>query len=195
MKARKALVVVDVQNDFSPGGSLGVPGGDKIIPAVNKYIKIFSKKKFPVFATRDWHPPRTSHFKDFGGAWPAHCIQGTRGAQFHPKLKLNPNATLLYKGTDPDKDGYSAFHAQELSGRDFARILEMEGIKEIYIAGLATDYCVKFTALEALKRGFKVKILLDAVKGVDLKPKDSEKAVKEIVKKGAKTITLKDMEA
>ncbi|RKY33089.1 MAG: bifunctional nicotinamidase/pyrazinamidase [Candidatus Omnitrophota bacterium] len=193
MKAKKALLVVDMQNDFCPGGALGVPQGDKIIPKINRYIKFFSKRKLPIFATRDWHPPRTKHFKDFGGAWPVHCIRNTRGALFHPKLKLPKNAILLYKGIDAKKDGYSAFEAQDSSGMAFPRILGLLGIKELFICGLATDYCVKFSGLEAIKQGFKVKILLDAIQGVNLKPDDSEKAINELVRKGAKKITLKNM--
>lgn len=193
MKSKKALLVVDVQNDFCPGGALAVPEGDKMVPKINSYIKIFSKKKWPIFATRDWHPVKTKHFKSFGGIWPAHCIQNTAGAQFHPKLKLPREAVLLYKGTDTEKDSYSAFQAQDLSGMDLARLLNRSGIKELYVGGLATDYCVKSSALDALKLGFKVKLLLDAIKAVNLRPEDAEKAIKEMVKKGAKKITLKDL--
>jgi nicotinamidase/pyrazinamidase len=193
MKSKKALLIVDVQNDFCPGGALGVPEGDKIVPAINKYAKIFAKKKLLVFATRDWHPIKTKHFRDFGGVWPVHCVQNTKGAAFHPKLKLPKDVILLYKGIDPQKDGYSAFEAEDTSGMNFSKLLKLLGVKELYIAGLATDYCVKFTAREALKEGFKVKILLDAIKGVNLKPGDSREAIKEMVKQGAKKVTLKDM--
>jgi nicotinamidase/pyrazinamidase len=193
MKAKKALLVVDVQNDFCPGGALGVPEGDKIIPAINKYIKIFAKKKLPIFATRDWHPPRTTHFKDFGGAWSVHCIQNTLGAAFRSDLKLSKDAILLYKGMDSRQDSYSAFQAEDLSGVGLSKWLHRLDIKELYIAGLATDYCVKLTAHDAIKEGYKVKILVDAIKGVNLKPADSEKAIKEMVKKGAKKLTLKDL--
>jgi len=194
MKFKKALLIVDVQNDFCPGGALGVPQGDKIIPVINKYIKIFSRKKLSIFATRDWHPPRTQHFKDFGGIWPVHCIQNTRGAAFHPKLKLPKDAILLYKGTDPLKDSYSAFQAQELNGTGFAHLLKLLKVNELYICGLATDYCVKSSVIDGLKHGFKVRLLLDAVKGVDLKAGDSQKAIKEMTHKGAKTLTLKKTE-
>lgn len=190
MKLRKALLVVDVQNDFCPGGALGIKEGDKIVPAVNKYIKIFSQKGLPIFATRDWHPKKTAHFKKFGGIWPVHCVRGTKGARFHPKLKLPKDAILLYKGMDPRKDSYSAFHAEDEKGMSLSALLKILGIKELYIAGLATDYCVRFTAHDAIERGFKVRILLDAIKGVNLKPSDSEKAIKEMVKGGAKKITL-----
>jgi len=194
MKLKKALLIVDVQNDFCPGGALGIKDGDKIIPAINKYIKIFVAKKLPIFATRDWHPKKTAHFKKFGGVWPVHCVQGTKGAQFHPRLKLPKDAILVYKGMDPKKDSYSAFQAEDANGMSLPNLLKILGIKELYIAGLATDYCVKFTMYDAISKGFKVKILLDAVKGVNLKLHDSEEAIKEMVKMGAKKITLKDME-
>ncbi len=193
MKPKKALLIVDVQNDFCPGGALAVPEGEKIVPAINKYIRIFTKKKLPVFATRDWHPVRTRHFKDFGGLWPVHCLQNTRGAAFHPDLKLSKDAILLYKGMDPQEDCYSSFSAQDLSGQPLSNILKRMGIIELYIAGLATDYCVKFTAIDALKQKFKVKILTDAIKGVNFKPKDSEQAINKIVKMGARKVKLGDL--
>ncbi|KPK98229.1 MAG: nicotinamidase [Omnitrophica WOR_2 bacterium SM23_72] len=192
MKPKKALLVVDLQNDFCPGGALAVPEGDKIVPNLNRYIKIFIKKKWPVFATRDWHPVKTKHFKSFGGAWPVHCLANTQGAKFHAKLKLPKNAVLLYKGTDPKKDSYSAFQAEDLSGMGFAKWLDRLGIKEIYVGGLATDYCVKFSVLDAIKAGLKARLLLDAVKGVNLKPNDSRNAIQAMVRKGAKKITLKN---
>jgi len=192
MRAKKALLIVDVQNDFCPGGALAVPEGDKVIPILNKYIKIFSKKKLPVFASRDWHAVRTRHFKDFGGAWPAHCIQNTKGAAFHPQLKLPKEAILLYKGMDPQEDSYSVFQAEDTSGMSFLKLLHLLGVKELYVGGLATDYCVRSSVTGALKNGFKVRLLTDAIKGVNLKAHDSEKAIKEMVKRGARKITLKD---
>ncbi|MCM8795695.1 MAG: bifunctional nicotinamidase/pyrazinamidase [Candidatus Omnitrophica bacterium] len=193
MKAKKALLIVDLQNDFCPGGALAVPEGDKIVPIINKYIKIFTKNKWPIFASRDWHPRKTKHFKEFGGSWPVHCVQNTFGAAFHPKLKLTKDTILLYKGMDPKKDSYSAFAAEDLSKRPLPKILKRLGIKELYIGGLATDYCVKSTTLDALKARFKVKLLLDAIKGVNLKPDDSKKAIQQMLKKGAKKITLKTL--
>jgi nicotinamidase/pyrazinamidase len=193
MKFKKALLVVDVQNDFCPGGALGVPEGHKIVPSINKYIKIFAKSKSPIFATRDWHPVKTKHFKDFGGVWPIHCLQNSKGATFHPDLKLTKDMILLYKGMDPDKDCYSSFHAEDASGISLLDWLKRLDIKELYIAGLATDYCVKFTAIDALKNGFKVRILIDAIQGVNLKPKDSEEAIKKIINMGAKKIKLADL--
>ena len=194
MKFKKALLIVDVQNDFCPGGALGVPEGDKIIPTINKYIKAFSSKKLPIFATRDWHPIKTKHFRDFGGVWPVHCIENTKGASFHPKLRLPKEIILLYKGIYPQKDGYSAFEAEELNGAGFSHLLKLLKVNELYICGLATDYCVKFSTRDAVKQGFKAKILMDAIKGVNLKPGDSENAIKEMVRLGAKKITLNKME-
>jgi nicotinamidase/pyrazinamidase len=194
MKFNEALLVVDVQNDFCPGGALGVREGDKIVSAINKYIELFSKKGLPVFATRDWHPKKTSHFKEFGGVWPTHCIQNTKGAEFHPGLRLPKEVILIYKGMDPAKDSYSAFQAEDQNGTGLPELLKVSGVEEIYIAGLATDYCVRFTTADAIKSGFKVKVLADAIKGVNLKPGDSEEAIEEMVKNGATMITLKDIE-
>ncbi len=182
---RKALLIVDVQNDFCPGGALGVKDGDKIIPAINKYIKIFASKELPIFASRDWHPKKTRHFKK----WPVHCIQNTKGASFYSKLKLPKEAILLYKGIDPEKDSYSVFQAKDANGMAFTNLLKKFGIEEVYIGGLATDYCVKFTTYDAIRRGLKVKILLDAIKGVNLKPNDSLDAIREMIRIGAQKIT------
>lgn len=186
MKPKRALLIVDLQNDFCPGGALGVPGADRIVPTINKYIRIFFKKKLPIFASADWHPIKTGHFKDFGGRWPVHCIHNSKGAQFHPKLKLPKEAIILYKGMDPQRESYSVFQAEDIDGRRFPNLLKVLGIEELYIGGLATDYCVKFSAEDALKNGFKVRLLLDAIKGVDLKSGDSESAIKELTRLGAK---------
>ena len=123
-----------------------------------------------------------------------HCVQNTKGSQFHPKLKLPKEAVLLYKGMDPEKDSYSAFQAQDSNGMSFSNLLKMFGIDELYIAGLATDYCVKFSTHDAIREGLKVRLLMDAIKGVDLRPRDSEQAIKEMAKAGAKKITLSDIE-
>lgn len=193
MKLNKSLLIVDMQNDFCPGGALGVPEGDKIIPVINKYSRLFSSKKIPIFATRDWHPVRTKHFNAFGGVWPIHCIQNSKGADFCPGLKLPKETILLYKGMDPEKDSYSAFQAEDAGGVVFGQFLSRLRINEIYIAGLATDYCVKFTAIDALKKGLRVNILIDAIKGVNLKPDDSERAIKQIIKLGARKLTIEKL--
>jgi len=193
MKSRKALLIVDVQNDFCPKGALAVPRGDKVVPPINKYIKIFSQNKLPIFVTRDWHPKETKHFKDFGGLWPKHCIKKTKGARFHPDLKLPKGIIILSKGMNPDQDGYSVFQAQDNQGRGILHWLKRLKIDELFIAGLATDYCVKFSALEALKLGLKVKILTDAIQGVNIKASDSQEAIKEMLAAGAQKMSLKQL--
>lgn len=182
----KALLVVDVQNDFCPGGALGIHDGHKIIPYLNKYIKFFENENLPILVTRDWHPKVTTHFEQFGGIWPTHCVEGSPGAQFHPDLKFPKDALVMSKGMDPEKDSYSAFHATDSSGTVLANLLKIFGVTEIYIGGLATDYCVKFSALDALKDGLNVFILTDAIAGVNLQPEDSSLALEEMVSRGAK---------
>lgn len=192
-KSKKALLVVDAQNDFCPGAALGIHGGHEIIPILNEYIKFFEKENLPIFVTRDWHPKVTKHFKQFGGVWPEHCVEGSPGAQFHPDLKFPKTTFVMSKGMDPEKDSYSAFHATDLSGMTLANLLKSLGVTEIYISGLATDYCVKYSALDALKDGLKVFILADAIAGVNLKPEDSSVALEEMISLGAKKQYLKNL--
>jgi len=193
MKAGAALVAVDVQNDFCPAGALAVPDGDAVVPVLNAYIEEFRRRGLPVFVSRDWHPKVTKHFKERGGLWPVHCVQNTPGARFHPGLKFPKEAVIVSKGTDPDEEGYSVFSAHDDKATAFGELLAKRGIKKLFIGGLATDYCVKETALEALKKGFKVYVLTDAVGGVDLHPGDSDKALREAVARGAALLTLKDL--
>lgn len=186
----KALLIVDVQNDFCPGGALAVPDGNTIISALNQYIKLFSQKKLPILLSRDWHPPVTKHFKKYGGLWPQHCLQDTQGAQFHPDLKLPGSRIILSKGMDPKADSYSAFQGLDSKGVSLETILRKNNINELYIGGLATDYCVKSSVLDALVRGLKVNLLTDAVKGVNLKADDSMHALGEMKRGGAKFVNL-----
>ena len=192
-KSGRALLVVDVQNDFCPGGALGIRDGSRIIPALNRYIEYFVKERLPVIATRDWHPEITRHFQQFGGVWPVHCIQESFGAQFHPDLKLPEGVLVVSKGMDPEEDSYSAFHATDSSGRLLADLLESLGISWICIGGLATDYCVKHSALDALKRRLDAYILVDAIAGVNLQPEDSSQAMEEMVRSGARKMYLNDL--
>lgn len=185
-KSGMALLVVDVQNDFCPGGALGIQGGDRVIPVLNRYIEYFAREGSPVIATRDWHPEITRHFRQFGGVWPVHCVQETPGARFHPDLKLPEGVLVVSKGMDPEEDSYSAFHAADSSGIFLADLLEGLGVHRICIAGLATDYCVKYSALDALKRGLDAHILADAIAGVNMQPEDSRLAMEEMVRSGAK---------
>ncbi len=180
MGPRPALLVVDIQNDFCPGGALGVPDGDTIIARVNRTIALFERRGLPVLFTRDWHPRMTKHFKEFGGAWPAHCVQGTKGARFHEDLEMPKGALVLSKGMDPEQDSYSAFQAFSDRGRDLESTLHELDVDELFVCGLATDYCVRATALDGLRRGLDVRVLRDATRGVDLKPGDSEMAIKEM---------------
>ena len=193
MKKNSALLIVDVQNDFCPDGALGIAEGDSIIPVLNKYIKIFSAVKLPVFASRDWHPKKTAHFKEFGGPWPAHCVQDSPGARFHAVMRLPEGAIILSKGMDPEADNYSAFQAVDAKGNTFADLLKKYSIKELFVGGLATDYCVRWTTLDALKFGLRVNLLMDAIKGVNVREKDSEAAVEEMVSLGAKKITIEKL--
>lgn len=191
IKPKRALLIVDVQNDFCPRGALAVPAGDKVVPVLNKYIKIFSQNKLPIFASRDWHPKQTKHFKDFGGLWPKHCIQKTKGARFRLDLKLSKKVIILSKGMDPQEDSYSAFQAVDNKGIAFFKLLKKFGINELFVGGLATDYCVKLSVLDALKLRFKVKLLTDAIQGVNIKAADSQKAIKEMLAAGAQKINFK----
>ena len=185
MQGKNVLIIVDVQNDFCPGGALPVADGDKVVPALNRYIERFKTANMPIFATRDWHPEKTGHFKTFGGVWPPHCIQGTRGADFHAHLALPADAAIISKGMGCDEDSYSGFQGTDVRGIKLAELLRRCGAARLFVGGLATDYCVKHTVLDGLKEGFKVVLLEDAVRGVDLKPGDSEQAIAEMIRAGA----------
>ena len=184
MQGREALVIVDVQNDFCPGGSLPVPDGDQVVPALNRYIGKFKAANLFIVATRDWHPEKTSHFKS-GGVWPPHCIRETTGAEFHSELRLPDNAVIVSKGMGFDEDSYSGFEGIDAAGVKLADLLRQRGVERLSIGGLATDYCVKHTVLDGLKEGFKVVLLEDAIRGVDLQPGDSERAIAEMLQAGA----------
>jgi nicotinamidase/pyrazinamidase len=165
-----------------------VRNGDEIISVLNRYIEKFGAARLPVIVTRDWHPQKTSHFKDYGGVWPVHCVQQTHGAAFHPDLKLPPQAILVSKGTAPDEDSYSAFHGKDDAGTPLSKLLQELGVERIFVGGLATDYCVKYTALDGIKQGFAVVVLGDAVRGVNLHHDDSEKALAAVRDAGAVTL-------
>ena len=183
--ARDALVIVDVQNDFCPGGALGVKDGDQVVPVLNRYAERFAARGAPIFASRDWHPARTRHFKAYGGLWPPHCVQGTPGAEFHPGLRLPGPTMILSKGMDPETDAYSAFQGELEDGTPFAAALAAEGIQRLFIGGLATDYCVRATALDALKESFEVVVLEDGSRAVDVNPGDGDRALDEMRAAGA----------
>lgn len=182
-----ALVVVDVQNDFCPGGALAVPDGDTVVPVLNRYIQLFRKAGGQIVYTRDWHPRDHSSFKAQGGPWPPHCVQGTDGAKFHANLIPPVEAEVVSKA-DKNDEAYSFFQ-----GTNIAEKLRQQGIKTLLVGGLATDYCVKETVLDGLRFGFNVYHLDDASKGVNVKPDDSDRALQEMVSKGAKRITISDL--
>lgn len=190
MPEKLALTIVDLQNDFMPGGALGVTEGDEVVPVANRYIEMFRAAGLPVYATRDWHPPETKHFRQYGGVWPPHCVQGTPGAEFHPDLKLPPDVIIVSKGMDPNEDSYSCFDAFEADGTPMAESLRSREIERLFIGGLATDYCVRSSVMSAIKDGFQVTVLLDACRGVNLSSHDSEKAIEEMVRAGADIATI-----
>jgi nicotinamidase/pyrazinamidase len=178
--AGDALLIVDVQNDFCPGGALAVPDGDAVVPVLNQWIDQANARGIPVFASRDWHPPNHISFKNRGGPWPRHCVRGTSGAAFHPDLRLPPDVEIVSKAEDPDKDSYSAFGGTDLAGR-----LREANVKTVWIGGLAQDYCVRATALDAIQQGFKVHLITDATRAVNVHPGDGQRALDEIQKAGA----------
>ena len=189
LDAKSALILVDVQNDFCPGGSLAVPNGDAVVPVLNNYTTRFVEAGAPVYATRDWHPTNHLSFNEQGGIWPIHCVQESSGADFHPDLELPQHVRVISKAQKADEEAYSGF-----GGTDLAACLHVQGIKRVYVGGLATDYCVKSTVLDALKENFETYFLADGSRGVEVKPGDVAAAEAEMADAGAKTITLEDLE-
>ncbi len=185
-----ALLVVDVQNDFCPGGALPVIEGDQVVPRLNVYIRLFQSLGRPILASRDWHPQQTIHFVTQGGPWPPHCLQGTPGAAFHPGLELPESAIVVSKGMRADEDAYSAFQAYDERGLLLAERLHTLDIEHVYIGGLTLDYCVKTSSLDALQGGFGVTVLIDATRAVNVRPHDGELAVEELVRAGAALATI-----
>lgn len=184
------LLVTDVQNDFLPGGSLAVSRGDEVVPVLNRYIGIFTARKLPVFATRDWHPPHHCSFRERGGPWPPHCVQGTHGAEFSAALRLPPSAAIVSKASTPDEDAYSSFLGTDMDSR-----MRAAGIRRIFIGGLATDYCVLNTTRDALRLGYRVFVLADAVRAVDVQPGDGQRALEEMARLGAQRISVEEIAA
>ncbi|MCX7738067.1 MAG: nicotinamidase [Hydrogenothermaceae bacterium] len=184
---RDALIVVDMQNDFMPLGVLPVKEADRIVPVINNYVEKFERKSLPVFFTRDWHPENHTSFRDFGGVWPSHCVAGTEGAKFYPGLKIPAdNKFIISKGTSPEFDAYSGFQGTILDS-----LLKERGIRRVFICGVATDFCVKNTALGAINLGYQVFILSDGIKGVfeDL----SETSLKLLMEEGASLVSYDEV--
>ncbi len=183
MAAERALIVVDPQNDFCPGGALAVPDGDRIFPNVNRLMAHFEH----VFATQDWHPEDHSSFRQQGGPWPVHCVQGSRGAAFHPALRQDRIETVVRKGTDRETDGYSGF-----AGTNLAERLRLLNVDRVVLCGLATDYCVRETALEAIRQGFRVALVSDAIAAVNVDPDDGRQALEAMRAAGAEIVTTNE---
>ncbi len=184
---KPALVLVDIQNDFCPGGALAVPQGDRVVAVANELIRHFTARKAPVVLTRDWHPADHMSFQEQGGAWPAHCVAGTSGAEFHPGLKAPAAARIISKATAADREAYSGFE-----GTDLADFLKSEGIDTVIVAGLATDYCVKNTVLDALAHGFQVRVVREGIRAVNVKPGDEKEALDEMISAGSEIVSLRE---
>jgi nicotinamidase/pyrazinamidase len=174
------MIIVDVQNDFLPGGALAVPKGDEVIAELNRYADLFASRQLPVFATRDWHPPNHCSFRERGGPWPPHCVAGTAGAQFAPGLALPPQTRIVAKATSPETDAYSGFAGTELDA-----MLRQAGVRRVFVGGLATDYCVLNTVKDARSLGYEVVLLRDAVRAVEVQPGDGLRAEQEMTRLGA----------
>lgn len=190
LQSGDALLVVDVQRDFLPGGSLAVPSGDAVVPALNRYLAAWRDRGLPVFATRDWHPPSHCSFRAQGGPWPPHCVAGTGGAEFAPSLDLPPHVVVISKGDAVDRDAYSGFQETSLHER-----LQAAGVKRVFVGGLATDYCVLSTVRDAAALGYAVVLLTDAIKAVDVHPGDGERARDEMIRLGAVPIRHEQLAA
>jgi nicotinamidase/pyrazinamidase len=185
LKASDALLIIDIQNDFLPGGRLAVFEGNQVIPVINRYIDRFSRQQLPIFATRDWHPKNHGSFLKQGGTWPEHCVAGSTGAEFAASLHLPAAVHIISKGTEAEKDGYSGF-----SNPDLKKQLDLMGVSRLFIGGLATDYCVLNTVCDALNLDFEVFLLADAVRAVNVRQHDGELAIKKMMQKGARLMTL-----
>jgi nicotinamidase/pyrazinamidase len=190
IKNPDALLITDIQKDFLLGGALPIENADEIMPVINYYIRRFEDAKAHVLASRDWHPPNHISFKAQGGPWPPHCIQETSGAKFSPDLKLPPHTIIISKATNPEREAYSAF-----DGTSLAHELRVLGVKRLFVGGLATDYCVVNTVVDARKLGFETVVLGDATLGLNLEPGDVDRAIETMLENGAQQATANDFPA
>lgn len=175
-----ALIVIDIQRDFLPGGSLAVSAGDKVLAPINAYVAAFDAHDLPIFLTRDWHPENHCSFRNARGRWPPHCVQGTPGADWPSELRIPAHARIVSKGTDARVEAYSGF-----SGTSLLTILQELGVRRLFIGGLATDYCVHDTVMDARLHGFDVVVLADAIRGVNAEPGDETRSIREMLSRGA----------
>jgi len=167
-----ALLIVDVQNDFCPGGALAVPNGERVVDVLNRVIDRFDAAHMPVYFSRDWHPPSTSHFRQFGGPWPRHCVAGTRGAAFYPGLHQPGGAIVVSKGLTWEASGYSVFEGVTPEHRRFGEDLRERHVSTLYVGGLATEHCIRATVLDARRHGLSVRLITDAIGGLTASASD-----------------------
>jgi nicotinamidase/pyrazinamidase len=182
----EALLIIDVQNDFTEGGALAVPDGDAVAKPLNRLGRHYDT----VFASRDWHPPDHKSFQAQGGPWPVHCVRDTHGAELHPAIDRSVIDEVVDKGTEPEVEGYSVFE-----GTDFERTLRSRGFDSLVIGGLATDVCVRETALAARELGFHVTVVRDATRGIEAEPGDVERAFDEMRAAGVRVVSSSDLAA
>ncbi|MCY3912991.1 MAG: isochorismatase family protein [Chloroflexi bacterium] len=183
LRASDALLIVDVQRDFCPGGALAVPDGDAVVPVLNQWIDAARNAGAAVFASRDWHPADHVSFQEQGGPWPSHCVAETPGASFHPDLALPESATVIDKGTDAGHEAYSAFECT-----DFDAQLRAAGVERLWVGGLALDYCVRASVLDARRiSGLPVHLILSATRAVEVQPGDGSRALDDMRSAGAVT--------
>ena len=188
-KQGDALIVIDIQNDFLPGGALAVEEGFDVIPVLNQYIQLFKTKHLPIVASRDWHPKDHCSFSAQGGPWPPHCVENTEGAKFAKALHLPAVFIVVSKAMSPEREAYS-----DLEGTDLDQLLRSIGVGRVWVGGLATDYCVLHSVIDFLKAGYDVLLLEDGIRAVNVHPKDGERAVHTMVSQGAVPITLREVE-
>ncbi|HSH50122.1 MAG TPA: nicotinamidase [Bacteroidales bacterium] len=179
----KALLIVDVQNDFCPGGALAAPNGDEVVPVINQLMRKFSV----IVASKDWHPKNSDHFEK----WPLHCVQNTKGAEFHPDLKKQYIQKVFLKGTSGKDDGYSAFEA---TNEDLKKYLLDKNVNQLYVAGLTTEYCIFDTAIRAVKENFETFVITDAIRPVNVNEGDGDKALQEMKEAGIHLVKLNEVE-
>ena len=185
-----ALLIIDMQRDFLPGGALGVPQGDEVLAPVNRLLRLFSKQGLPIYASRDWHPENHCSFAARGGPWPPHCVAGTPGAAFPNQLDLPAGAIVVSKADTADLDAYSAFNGTHLAAQ-----LRDRGVRRVVVCGLATDYCVLNTAIDARENGFEVLVVPEAMRAVDVAPGDGERALARMTGLGAEPVALDELAA
>ena len=177
-----------MQNDFCAGGTLAVPGGDAVVRPINRLTAAYAAAGGPIFASRDWHPAGSSHFTDGGGVWPVHCVAETDGAAFHPELALPAETAVVNKGIAPDADGYSAFDGTIATGESLRQALDVRAVDHLTVCGLATDYCVRASVLDACRRGLRVSVVADAIAAVNLNAGDGPQAIEEMRAAGAEFV-------